>query len=329
MAGHDLIVIGTSAGGVETLKVLVSQLPADLPAAICVVQHTSPDSPGFLADILNGKGPLHAVLATDGQAIEPGHIYVAPPDRHLVVKPGHLHLSRGPQENRSRPAIDVLFRSAAIAYGSRVIGVLLTGMLNDGVVGLVAIDRCGGLLVVQEPADAIYPELPANALRVVKADHVLPVAQMAALLVGLVNQPAANGSTPPPDIVAEARFAERQMRFNEDKMELGEPVSISCPSCDGPMQEMHTDGIHRYRCHVGHAFTAESLLVGQGEAVERALWSALRMMEERALMLSKMADEERAGGRMIAAGRFEERTAEMRQHVHHLRELVQGVIALS
>jgi two-component system chemotaxis response regulator CheB len=328
MAGHDLIVIGTSAGGLETLKVLVSQLPANLPAAICVVQHTSPTSPGYLADILNGQGPFLAVLATDGQAIEQGYIYVAPPDHHLLVKPGHLHLSRGPQENRSRPSIDVLFRSAAVAYGPRVIGVLLTGMLNDGVVGLVAIQRCGGLVVVQEPADALYPDLPSNALRVVKADYVVPVAAMEALLAGLVRQPAANGTPAPKDIVAEARFAERRMKFEEEKIELGEPTYISCPACDGPMQEMHTDGIHRYRCHVGHAFTAETMAAEQGEAVERALWSALRMMEERVLLLGKMAEEERAMGRGVVAGRFEERAAELGEHIYHLRELVQRIIAL-
>jgi two-component system chemotaxis response regulator CheB len=329
MAGHDLVVIGTSAGGVETLKALVSGLPADLAAAVCVVQHTSPDSPGLLGKILDGKGPLPAALATDGQVMEPGHIYVAPPDRHLIVKPGHLHLSRGPQENRSRPAIDVLFRSAAIAYGPRVIGVLLTGMLNDGVVGLVAIQRCGGLVVVQEPADARYPELPANALRVVAADYVVPVAEMGVLLAGLVGQVAAEGGPPPRDIVAEARFAERRSNFHEDEIEIGEPTTLSCPECNGPLQLMHNDGVHRYRCHVGHAYTAESLVLEQGEAVERALWSALRLMEERTLMLSRMVDEENAAGRPTAAARFEERAAEMRQHVHHLRELVQGVIALS
>jgi two-component system chemotaxis response regulator CheB len=293
-----------------------------------VVQHVSPNSPGFLADILDGKGPLRAVVARDGELIEHGHIYVAPPDRHLLVKPGHLHLSRGPQENRSRPAIDVLFRSAAIAYGPRVIGVLLTGMLNDGVVGLAAIQRCGGLVVVQEPADALYPDLPANALRVVEADYVRPVAEMGALLVGLVGQAVGDRDPPPADIVAEARFAERQVTFDEDRMELGEPTSLSCPACHGPLQKMHHDGVHRYRCHVGHAFTAESLVPEQGEAMERALWSALRMMEERALMLGTMAEEERVAGRMVAANRFEERAAEMGEHVFHLRELVQRVIGL-
>jgi two-component system chemotaxis response regulator CheB len=264
MAGHDVIVIGASAGGVEALSQLVAQFPSDLAASIFIVLHTAPDSPGLLAQILDNRGPLRATIPADGEPIEPGVIYVAPPDRHLLVKPGHMHLTRGPRENRSRPAIDVLFRSAAIAYGPRVVGVILTGLLNDGVVGLLAVQRCGGVTVAQDPADATYPDMPHNALKVVAADYVLPLAEMGAVLARLAGEPAPAAAPAPLDIVAEARFAERGVEMSDGEVQLGQATSLSCPECNGPLQRLENDAVHRYRCHVGHAYTAESLAADQG-----------------------------------------------------------------
>jgi two-component system chemotaxis response regulator CheB len=326
---HDLVVIGTSAGGVETLIQLVGQLPPDFPASICIVLHTAPDSPGFLADILDGRGYLQAKIPADGERLEHGVIYVAPPDRHLVVKPGHVHLTRGPHENRSRPSIDVLFRSAAVAYGSRVVALLLTGLLNDGVVGLSAVQRCGGVVLVQDPDSASYPDLPLNALRAIAVDHVLPLAEMGEALVTLVHKPVAQAGDVPKEIVAEARFAERNAGPAYGEVPLGETTMLSCPECKGPLQYITNGGVSHYRCHTGHAFTAESLSLAQDEGVEQALWSALRLLEEREMLLCQMAEQEQARGFISAAARFEERANEMRSHAVHLRGLIEQILAVS
>jgi two-component system chemotaxis response regulator CheB len=326
---QDIIVVGTSAGGVETLIQLVGQLPPDFPASIFVVLHTAPDSPGFLAHILDGRGYLPAKMPADGERIERGVIYVAPPDRHLVIKPGHIHLTRGPHENRSRPSIDVLFRSAAIAYGSRVVALLLTGLLNDGVVGLSAVKRCGGVVLVEDPKSALYSDLPLNALRAIEADYVRPVADMGEILVDLARQPVANVVSVPRDIVAEARFAERNSGPAAGEPLPGETSGLSCPECNGPLQYITNGHVPHYRCHTGHAFTAESLSLAQDEGMEQALWSALRLLEEREILLCKMAEQEKHNGFESAAVRFEERAMEMRVHAGHLRGLIERILAVS
>jgi len=328
MACHDIIAIGASAGGLEALSQLVNQLPPDLAASLFVVQHTSPESPGFLATILDGRGPLPAIMPADGTRIEKGMIYVAPPDRHLLLKKGHMHLTRGPHENRSRPAIDVLFRSAAVTYGPRVIGLILSGFLSDGVVGLMAIKRCGGVIIVQDPTDAKYPALPQNALQAMQADYVLPVAEIGAVITRLAGEPALERVSVPGDILAEARFAERNSGPAVGAPPLGELTSLSCPLCHGPLQFLQNDNTPHYRCHTGHSFTPESLESSQEEAVERALWSALRLMEERVVLLSNMADYELERGRSLAARRFQERAEEMKTHLRYLRELIEKVIAM-
>jgi Chemotaxis response regulator containing a CheY-like receiver domain and a methylesterase domain len=193
--GHDIIVIGASMGGIETLSNLVAQFPEDLPAAIFIVVHIAPNGPGVLAQILDRTGPLTAKLAENGESIRHGRIYVAPPDHHLLVKQGFIRVTRGPRENRSRPAIDPLFRSAAVAYGSRVIGVILTGFQNDGTAGLITIKRCGGVAVVQEPKDALALDMPQSALDSVEVDHCLAVSGMGAVLDRLAREPVKE--TPP------------------------------------------------------------------------------------------------------------------------------------
>jgi two-component system chemotaxis response regulator CheB len=209
MIGHDIIVIGASAGGVETLPQLVVQFPEDLPATVFVVQHTGATAPGLLAKILDRAGPLHALPAQDGTSFQQSHLYVAPPDHHMLVKEGCVHVTRGPRENRVRPAIDPLFRSAAAAYGARVIGVVLTGLQNDGTAGLLAVKRCGGVTMIQDPEDALHPEMPLSVLAHMEADYRLPIAKMGGVLYQLTHQ--APGETPPipRDIVAEVEIAER------------------------------------------------------------------------------------------------------------------------
>ena len=324
--GHDIIVIGASAGGVEALKEVAASLPADLPAAVFAVLHQSPDAPGMLGKILDRSGPLPAGLASDGEAVEHGRIYVAPPDHHLLVKEGQVVLGRGPRENRSRPAIDPTFRSAAVAYGSRVVGVILTGYLDDGASGLAAVERCGGVTVVQDPEDAAYPDMPESALRAVAPgngpDHIVPLAEVGALLSRLAHTEPGEAVAPPQDIAIEARIAERAMSDIPAEEAMGDQVPVGCPDCGGPLWEVKEDRVKRFRCHVGHAYTERALVADQDDAVERALWAALRTLEERANMLESMARREHDAGRSASGRTYDERAAESREHVAHLRELL-------
>jgi two-component system chemotaxis response regulator CheB len=290
MQGHDIIVIGASVGGVEALSNLVVQFPEDLAATIFVVQHISPTATGQLAQILDRASPLPASLAQDSESFELGHIYVAPPDHHLLVKQGCLRVTRGLRENRVRPAIDPLFRSAAVAYGARVVGVVLTGLQNDGTSGLLAIKRCGGIAMVQDPADALYPDMPTNALEQVEVDYCVPVLKMGALLYRLTQEPAAATPSIPEDLRIEVGIAENPNAHSDRIAELGASVSMICPDCGGPLWELRDEKLRRYRCRLGHAFTAESLLEGQSEAIEYALWAAVRTMEDRVRILMSLAN---------------------------------------
>lgn len=290
MQAHDIIVIGASAGGVETLKQLASALPEDLPAAIFVVLHVAPEGPGYLPGILEGAGPLRASFAENGERFASGRIYVAPPDQHMLIEPGRVRIFRGPKENRHRPAIDPLFRSAAWAYGPRVIGVILSGTLDDGTSGLWAVKSCGGLAVVQDPADALYGEMPSNALACVQADHVPPLEEIALLLAELARTPAAGTVRPAlaEKLKLEDEFA--MMKHDITEMDkLGEPSAFTCPACKGALWQLE-GGVLRYRCHVGHAYSADSLLASQSETVEEALFFAIRAMEEKAAISRRIAE---------------------------------------
>jgi two-component system, chemotaxis family, protein-glutamate methylesterase/glutaminase len=268
LQGHDIIVIGASVGGVEALSSLMAQLPENLPAAIFVVQHVIPTATGNLARVLNHASPLPATMAQDCESFELGHIYVAPPDHHLLVKQGCLRVTRGLRENRVRPAIDPLFRSAAVAYGVRVIGIVLTGLQNDGTSGLLAIKRCGGITIVQDPKEALYPDMPLSALEHVEVDYCLPVLKMGAVLYRL-SQALPTATPPiPEELRIEVKIAENPADNSNCAAEFGESVSSTCPECGGPLWELRDEKLHRYRCRIGHAFTAESLLAGQSEVIE-------------------------------------------------------------
>jgi len=320
-----MIVIGASMGGIEALTRLVAQLPADLPAALFVVQHISPESPGVLPAILDRAGSLQAIRAVDGEAIEHGRIYIAPPDQHLLVKPGHICLSSGPRENLSRPAIDPLFRSAAVAYGSRVIGVVLTGYLDDGTSGLQAIKRCGGTAVVQTPADAIMPSMPQSAIQNVEVDHVLPLAEMGELLIRLVQRPAGQSPPIPTDILWEVKAMEGVEDGIERQEELGKLVPLTCPDCGGALWEMYEGKLRRYRCHVGHAFTLRSMLAGQDEVVIESLWVALRSLEERIKILQTMARDEQQRGHSRSAVTYDVRAKELDKNAKQLRNYIETI----
>lgn len=288
MGGHDIIAIGSSAGGVEALTSLCAGLPAGLPAAVLVVQHVSPTSRSMLPQLLSRAGPLPAHHAEDGETVAPGTITVAPPDRHMLIEGDRILLRRGPYENRTRPAIDPLFRSVAIAYGPRVVGVVLTGVLDDGAAGLLAIRRCGGICVVQDPEDAAWPEMPRNALGHDGETHVATLADLPALLVRLVREPAGPARTVPPGLLAEARISAQEAASPASHMPAGHPSSMTCPRCGGVLNEVVEDGVARFRCQIGHAFTAEALAAAQGDELERALESAARMHRDRVALFRRL-----------------------------------------
>lgn len=323
MAHRDLIVIGASAGGVEALKALVGALPPDLPAAVCIVLHLSPHSPSLMPQILSRATALHVLHASDGAPLLPGHIYVAIPDHHLLIEGDRIRVLRGPKENRHRPAADPLFRSAARWHGNRVIGVVLTGSLDDGTAGLHAIKRHGGLAVVQDPFDALYPSMPLSALKEVAVDHTAPLADLGALLGRLAAEPIADAPLPAdpgaPGLADEGEIALRQI--DEDN---GAPSAFSCPSCGGVLWEIREGELVRFRCRVGHAFLPDSMFAEQSDAMEAALWTALKILEENVALSRRMADHARQRGHDLSVGQFEERRRLAERHAETIRQVLNG-----
>jgi two-component system chemotaxis response regulator CheB len=322
MTGRDIVVIGASAGGVQALSNLVVQFPADLHATVCIVQHVSATAPGTLAQLLDRAGPLPATIAQDGETFQPSHLYVAPPDHHLLIWEDRLHVARGPRENRVRPAIDPLFRSAAVAYGARVVGVILSGLQDDGTAGLLTVKRCGGVAMVQEPADALHPEMPQNALKQVEVDYCLPVSKMGSVLYRLTREAPAETLPIPRDIVAEVEIVARANGALNREQELGTLAALICPDCGGPLWELHNDHLQRYRCSLGHAFSAEALLAGQSEVIEAALWTAVRTMEERARMLMQLSNGRRERRQEKLAQKFADQAAELTTYAQHIRQIL-------
>lgn len=331
MASHDIIVIGASMGGVEALSRLAAQLPAGLPAAVLVVLHLAPQHKSVLPDILARAGDLPARHAQDGEPLQPGRLYVAPNDRHLLVEPGMVRVVKGPKENGHRPAVDTLFRSAARAYGPRVVGVVLTGALDDGTAGLLAVKAQGGIAVVQDPEDALCPEMPRSALEYVAVDHRVRLAELGALLERLAATPVKprllNASP-----AARARQLEAEvktMTLEEDTNQgeppkYGEPSHFSCPDCGGVLFEMNDEGLLRFRCRTGHGYTSQALIVGQQSGVDEALWAALRALEESAALSRRMSARAREHGHGLSAERYDERARSAEAQVLTLRGLVLG-----
>lgn len=324
MPEHDIIVIGASAGGVEALSTLVSMLPSDLPAAVFIVLHIPAQSPSLLPEILNRQGVLAATQPRDGEQIKPGHIYIAPPDNHMLVEQGHIHLSRGPRENRHRPAIDVLFRSAAVAYGPRVIGIILTGSLDDGTAGMLAIKRRGGMTVVQDPRDAMYPSMPQSALAHVQIDHCMPLAQIGHRLPSLAAEPAQPDEAypVPQEMKDEVQIAEMDMSELNSSTHDGIPSAFTCPECSGTLWEIHDDELVRFRCRVGHSYSLESMLAGQNETLEQALWVALETLEETGSLSRRMMKDANTRGQHWLARRFEERVQKAEKNAALLRDVL-------
>jgi two-component system chemotaxis response regulator CheB len=285
--GHDIVVIGTSAGGLEALDTLIGQLPTDLPASIFIVQHMAPENTGeALLHRLRRHRAFDCQFAKDGESFRRGRVYIAPPNNHLLVKNTKLLVTKGARENRNRPGIDPLFRSAAVSHTARVIGVILTGMLDDGTAGLIAIQKCGGITIVQDPKDAAYPGMPESALNNLKVDYSVPISGMGSLLEKLTHERPGKSKPIPKDVRTEAEIAERVLSDVAAVNSLGKQVPYNCPECGGVLWEMNNPKVSRYRCHTGHSFTLSALLESQGEKIEETLWISLRMFEERKNLLN-------------------------------------------
>ncbi len=326
MANRDLVVIGASAGGFDALQTLCKNLPADLNAAVLVVTHLSAQSDGMLPRILTKVGNLPAHNPQDGETILNGNIYVAPPDFHMIVEDGKLRVIRGPRENRHRPAIDPTFRSAATHYGRRVIGVVLTGMLDDGTSGLMVVRARGGKTIVQDPATALFPSMPQSALERVPDAEIANLENIPELLVRLVSEELGPALKPVRRQSTvedwENRMSELNMADVSTQDRPGSPSPFGCPECGGVLWEIDQAGLLRYRCRVGHAYTARHLRAEQRQAVEAALWSALRALEESASLYRRMVDKAKSKNFGHQMGAFEERAKTAEGNAETLRNFL-------
>ena len=305
---HDIVVIGASAGGIEALKEITSNLAPDLDAAIFIVVHLSPESSGLLPNILNRHSKIPAHQAEDGEAIRPRRIYVAPPDRHLLLESDQVRVVNGPRHNRHRPAIDLLFRTAARHFTDRVVGAVLTGFLDDGSSGLLAIHNAGGATIVQSTDDAEVASMPKNALEQVQPDYCVPLVEIADIINRLAG--------------VEAKPMARRSNHKPEKKRVQTP--FTCPDCHGTIWEVDENGEIRFECRVGHAYSPEGMFQANDEDVERSLWAALRSLEESAALERRLANLADKRSRPHAYQRFAERAEERLRHAAILREVLVG-----
>jgi two-component system chemotaxis response regulator CheB len=319
---HEVVVVGASAGGIDALQQVFSGLPSALRASVCVVIHTSPTSPGFTPVILERAGQLPVRLARDGDKLEASRAFVAPPDHHLLIDGDALRLQRGPRENGFRPAVDPLFRSAAVYHGVRAIGVVLSGLLDDGSQGLREIKRQGGIAVVQEPSDAFASAMPLAALRSTSVDHVLPAAAIGPLIAQLVARRTPPRGCAVGPVPALAEPGQAAIPLSEAILTLGPPTGLTCPECGGALWEGEEGESGSYRCHVGHRFQGQALAQAHDHSVESALWSAVRALEESAELHRRMTSRAARAGLSALAAAYQRRAALARQRAAVIRRVI-------
>ncbi|MBC7919508.1 MAG: chemotaxis protein CheB [Ferruginibacter sp.] len=319
-----IVVIGASAGGLNALTELVYHLEKGQDVAYCIVLHLSRKGIGdFVVHRLKQFTSLSCSLAADGAPLERDHIYVARPNQHLLIKDDKFLLGAGPEENRFRPSIDVLFRSAAVAYSSRAIGIILSGLMDDGTSGMWAIKRSGGTCLVQDPNQAEYPDMPVSVLNHMEVDHVAALAGLGPLIATIIGQATGEKKPVPADVMAESQIAEHTAVGIDDVQKIGVAQSVfACPDCGGGLWKLKDDVIPRYRCHIGHAYTERDLIVKQAETAGTTLWVALRMMEERKHLLRKMEVDNQARGFTQWAAINVEKQDEMQRHIDKLKEIL-------
>ncbi len=326
MAKRDIVVIGASAGGVSALTELIRLLPRDFNASVFIVLHLSPFSKSYLPDILTRQGQLTAIHPKDGEMIRPGAIYVAPPDHHILIEKDSVLVKRGPKENRFRPSIDALFRSAAYEYGPRVIGIVLSGLLDDGTSGMWTIKRLGGVCVIQDPAEAIHPSMPESVMKFVNIDYQLGIEKIAPLLQQLCASRAPKKPKLSPEetkrIKTEIAIAAEKNAFDMGIIENGKPTILTCPECNGALLSFQEGKRKRYRCHTGHAFVPEALLNGVTKAVEEDLWKAIKGLEESILLLEEIAQSLDQSGQREAARESRKKAMDIRKRSRLLHKNV-------
>jgi two-component system chemotaxis response regulator CheB len=329
MANRDILAIGTSAGGVEALRFLAGHLPRELPASVLVTIHMPSQARSELDAVLGRTGPLPAQFAGDGDVLQKGRIYIAPPNRHLIVDGLRLALGEGARENNTRPAIDPMLRSAAVCCGARTVGVVLTGTLGDGASGLWAVKQAGGISVVQDPSDAEFPEMPRTALNRAKPDHVVRLADMPALLDVLAQQPAGKAKPVPPSLKFEVEVARGRRAEMEEMDSIGRRSVLACPDCGGVMWEIDEGELSRFRCHVGHVYTAEMMSLALDENLRRALASAERALEERVALARKLCNQALGAGHRLVARTWAERVREFEDEMDVIRTSIRRMDRLA
>lgn len=331
MVKRDIIVMGGSAGSIPVLCGLLSAIPRDFQAAILIAVHLGRDSKGFLPRIL-ARGNLPTHTGQEGQQIQAGHVYVAPPDQHLLVEqPGRLKLSRGPKENGFRPALDPLFRSAAIEFGPRVVGVVLSGMLDDGTVGMMAVKRRGGITIVQDPAEAHFSLMPASVLKALKVDHCLPSAEIPERLLLLNRESVPEKGEDPmsKEMEIEYKISREENPMAVGITDWGSPSLFTCPECHGNLMEIKEGPLHRFRCHTGHAFTLTSLLSELIESADRSMWNAIRSMQETELVLQHQAQHMEKIGKKEEAAKLLQQAKEAALRVEQMHQIAMSKKILS
>jgi two-component system chemotaxis response regulator CheB len=330
---RDIVVIGASAGGVTALLELVKALPADFAAPVFVVQHVAADSPSIVPQLLAAVSVLPAKHAENGELAQPGTIYVAPPNHHLLLEGKHVLVTRGPKENRFRPSIDALFRSAAYTYGPRVIGVVLTGYLDDGTSGLWSVQRMGGVTIVQDPQGAQFPAMPTNALEAVAADYIVSIAALAPLLTRLTTEPApakqAIAKTELALLELELSIAKQGDAFEAGIINHGQLTSLTCPDCHGALTQLTEEPTIRYRCHTGHAYSLNALLGEVTQSVESLLYQSMRGLEETKLLLQQLGEHFNQNHQLAVAAVFFNKAAQASTQARVLYDFITQHEALS
>ena len=326
MSVDRVVVIGGSTGALEALLKLVRAWKPGPDVAVCVVIHTAPSAPGLLDGIISRNGAVPAQYAVDGESLRAGEIHIAPPDRHLVVSDAHVRVTRGPRESRFRPAIDPLFRSAAESYGSRAIGIILSGGQSDGAAGLYEIKQKGGIAIVQSPSEAPVRSLPDAAIRAAAVDRVVPIADLPALLNDLVASPLPKkeasmehqDSMEPP----ESKSPEAETHEIHHAESLGEPTPFTCPDCGGTLWQSPTGELLQFRCHVGHRYAEDALKDAQDDSLEQALWTALRALEESSELRRRMSRHAREHGMTVIAGSYSQQAQESERRAALIRQIL-------
>lgn len=317
---RNIIVIGASAGGIQAIREVIAQISADRNVAVFVVLHVSRKSNSeALTRIFQKITSLTCEVGTDGAAIRRGHLYLAPPNHHMMVNNGRIRVHQGTRENKYRPSIDVLFRSAAVNYRSRVIGIILSGMFDDGTSGMSAIKRCGGICIIQDPSDAEFPDMPKSVINHLQVDYQVPLANVGNVLEDIFNKPVPPDHPVPKELQVEATITEKMMTSINELKEFADRSDFVCPDCGGGLWAIKNDPMHRYRCHTGHVYYENTLFEIQGLHLEESVWISIRMLEERRNLLLLMGTHAQESENVELAQENKKRAQEMDLHIKRLK----------